>query len=385
MKICIVFYGHKKFSGAAFQAQLLARSLISDGQEVLFVCVDRPDSPSVLCRYRLAYETLSPDPEEMAAFFTGNKGRYELVHFFGMMIPPRVISLLKRFGIPVILRPAGLGLDDPLTLAGTEKGRNYLEKISMADTFIGISQAMYRSLLASPVRPVKVVNAVDTDLFSPVNDLQTKRDLKEKLGFPSQSQLVVFVGRFQQAKGSDIIMESWPLIRRACPGAVLAVIGSLYTPCDYEGNCRPAGDLSKARRDFDKFSSLFEAQAGVKFLEIPDKVEQYLQAADLFFFPSRREGMPNALLEAMACGLACVTSGIKEITEDIITSSQAGRAIESEDPREYAQAIIRLLGNPEERRRMGKKARQRMMEHFSTGKNLECHLNLYRELIDSHE
>ncbi|MFQ5646225.1 MAG: glycosyltransferase family 4 protein [bacterium] len=400
MKICLVINMHRTFTGVSLQAHLLARALIDAGHEARLVCFDRMEEGetapclgepfSLHKRYQLEYERIPFTPEAISAFFQKTRGQYEIVHFFGTYnIHPQVAALLKSFHIPVIYRPARLRLDDPLTIAESREGRQHLRNIHHSiDALIGISEPIYQSLLSSPLgqdkslSTVKLVNAVDTDFFAPVKDKEKRKRLKKKLGFPPQTSLVVFVGRFEPEKGADILINCWPMVRRACPEAQLAIIGSVCTLCRKVSACDDFKETSEANRLLThKFSPLLEMQAGIKFMENRGNVEQYLQVADLFLFPSRQEGMPNALLEAMACALACVTSGIKEITDDIITSAQTGRAIESEDPHEYARAIIQLLNNPEERREMGKKARQRMVEHFSLSKNLERHLDLYEKLL----
>ena len=87
---------------------------------------------------------------------------------------------------------------------------------------------------------------------------------------------------------------------------------------------------------------------------------EYLQAADLFFFPTRREGLPNAMAEAMASGLPVVASKLDGITTDLIDEAIEGRLIAGHDPQDYARVLIELCTDPPRLQRMGEAARRRI-------------------------
>jgi glycosyltransferase involved in cell wall biosynthesis len=109
-------------------------------------------------------------------------------------------------------------------------------------------------------------------------------------------------------------------------------------------------------------------------------VHQYLQAADLFFFPTRREGLPNAMAEAMACGLPVITARLPGITTDLADDGREGRLIDSHDPHAYAQILIDLCRRPNELARMGCAARQRMIREFDLNQIAPQYAQLYSQL-----
>jgi len=128
--------------------------------------------------------------------------------------------------------------------------------------------------------------------------------------------------------------------------------------------------------DFDEYSRLVSGYGlkNIRFLDRrpPSEVKEYLQRADIFFFPSLSEGLPNALLEASAMELPLIGSGLGG-TKDIIIDDRNGYYIRDPDPRFFSEKIKYLAANPEERKRMGKAARANVIERFQwkmTAKNL---------------
>ena len=103
-------------------------------------------------------------------------------------------------------------------------------------------------------------------------------------------------------------------------------------------------------------------------------------AADLFVLPSVAEGMSNSLLEAMATALPAVASGIGGNT-DLIDDGQTGRLVATATPGAWSQALVELLENPGEARRMGEAARRRIDLEFALGVVVDRYLDLYRRMI----
>ena len=106
-------------------------------------------------------------------------------------------------------------------------------------------------------------------------------------------------------------------------------------------------------------------------------VPSYLQAADLFVLPSRREGLPVALLEAMACGLPAIASRLKGSTDAIIESGANGVLVPAGDVTALAEAIAALLDDAAERRRLGAGARATIAQRYSSGSIADRWLEAY--------
>lgn len=123
----------------------------------------------------------------------------------------------------------------------------------------------------------------------------------------------------------------------------------------------------------------WQAEAVVEWWGRQDDMPAVLAKADIVCLPSYREGMPKALLEAMACGLPCVTTDAPGC-RDCVADGDNGLVVPVKDAGALAAAIGRLLDDPALRARMGRRGRERAVQEFSSGKIIAATLALYREL-----
>src|SRR5205085_11338794 len=93
-------------------------------------------------------------------------------------------------------------------------------------------------------------------------------------------------------------------------------------------------------------------------LERATAIEQLYRAADVFILPTLREGLPNAVLEAMASGAACIVSRLPGVTDTLITDGIDGRLVAPGDRSGFASALAELLDDAGARARLGQAARR---------------------------
>jgi glycosyltransferase involved in cell wall biosynthesis len=110
-----------------------------------------------------------------------------------------------------------------------------------------------------------------------------------------------------------------------------------------------------------------------------ERVRALLQAADILLLPSRQEGLPMAILEAMATGVAVVSTPVGAIPDAII-DGETGLLVPPGDTFALASAVLILLGDPELRRRLAANARERFEAMFTIARTADAVASLYREL-----
>lgn len=183
---------------------------------------------------------------------------------------------------------------------------------------------------------------MDTGHFRPEGYVRGER--RRELGIPEDAFLLLSVGELNENKNHRTVLQAMA----QCPEDVWYVV------------CGTGG-----RRD----ALLEEARAlglenRVKLPGVRRDIAQWMADADLYLFPSFREGLSVSLMEAMVSGLPAVCSDIRG-NRDLIEAEQGGVLCPPGDPAAFAQAILRLKGSPELCRRMGEH-NSRAVEAFST-------------------
>lgn len=169
---------------------------------------------------------------------------------------------------------------------------------------------------------------VDTEKFSsPAVDRDNKR---KELGLPSEAAVIISVGELSKRKNHAAAIKAVSKIKSA---------GLYYIICG-------RGDL---QNDLMQLCRELEVEKKVIFLGYRKDTADLLNAADMFIFPSRQEGLPVALMEAMAAGLPCVASKIRG-NVDLIEHEKGGFLCNAD---EYAGAIEKLSENVDLMRNMG--------------------------------
>jgi glycosyltransferase involved in cell wall biosynthesis len=193
-----------------------------------------------------------------------------------------------------------------------------------------------------------IPNPIDTDAWHPADRELARR----QLGIPATAGVVAWHGRIAiWKKGLDVLLDAWELLlRRGGDDLRLLLVGS----------GRNAPEL-RARIEGSGLENVIWID---ELLTSPAAIRGHLAAADVYAFPSRHEGFPVALVEAIACGLPVVASDASGV-QDILGMDGAGVVVAREDPSALANALAQLLDDPERRRELGLRARGRAENHFS--------------------
>jgi glycosyltransferase involved in cell wall biosynthesis len=287
--------------------------------------------------------------------------RPDVIHAHELLSPTTTAVGAKiLFGMPIVAKVLGGGAMGDIS----KLKRNPISAIRLntilkkVDRFITISQEIACELNQAGIPEEKLIsipNGVDTARFRPA-DHEEKRKLETELNLPAGIKCI-YTGRLEEEKNLAWLASNWRDIRSKNPQASLLVIGA----GSEEKNIRQA------------------ASDGVYLLGEKSDVRPYLQSSDIFILPSKREGLSNALLEALACGLPAVATdvgGNRELIDDGVN----GLLIPLNDSGRMAAAVNQLLDNSPARKQMSLKAREFILENYQIEKTVDRLIRLYDEV-----
>lgn len=247
----------------------------------------------------------------------------------------------------------------------SQRVKEYLDIFSAnrCDRVICVSEGQAKIERKRGIRNATVVlNGIDPRPFQvEANGLQP---LRESLGLAPNEQVIGSIGRLSEEKGCDVLL-------RACARLI------------WEGRVFKILLVGEGPKE----NSLRELalKLGIeKNLLLPGfqkNTAQWYGLLNVFCMPSRREGLPLALLEAMASSRAIVASDVGGIPEVVGRDGNCGLCVPSEDEPGLAAALDRLLSHPEQRAAMGRAAQARVSEAFSHASMARGVAKVYQTLL----
>jgi glycosyltransferase involved in cell wall biosynthesis len=169
------------------------------------------------------------------------------------------------------------------------------------------------------------------------------------LGLHGDTPVVLCVARHDYAKGLDVLVPAWALTAERLGDGVLLIAGREGTR---------TAELHRTA------ATLGLGEQTVRFLGVRSDIADLLCAADAFVLPSRREGLPGALLEAMAMSVPIVATGI-DATLDAVPSEEFARLVPVGDVSALADALASTISDVDEARERARRARARFDEEFT--------------------
>ena len=197
-----------------------------------------------------------------------------------------------------------------------------------------------------------VPNAVDVERFRPP---------PEVTGPNGHAPSVLFLGRFSRNKGPQFLLDAMPHILSQVPSATFRFVGN-----------GPMRDHIERRIREMRLNGHARLQGHVA------DVVPVLQSADVVVRPSLTEGMPLAVMEAMACGRTIVASRVAG-TEDVIRDGDTGILVEPGSVRSLREGVVRVLADHDRAIRIGRRAREWAEQQMSWDSIAQQYLGLYEE------
>ncbi len=318
----------------------LVRSLEAAGVPVRFVGVHRPRQILSAVR-RLRKMLIEQSPHILQSF---------LFH-------ANIVATLAawRAGVPVVV--TGIRVTDP------SRWRHLAERFicRRVDRIVCVSQAVAEYVCKTAGMPqeklITIPNGIELSRFPAVECV----DLQE-LGVPNGRRAIIYVGRLDHQKGVDWLLSLMPDVLAQLPSHDLLIVG--------DGPQRSALEVQA--------KSLGIAER-VHFAGWREDVPAILASCDLLVLPSRWEGMPNALLEAMATGLPVVAANVAGVAE-ILGNLAEDQAVTVADIPGFQRKIVGILQDPRRAEQLGQYNRQRVAESFSLMAMVKAYERLYESL-----
>ncbi len=387
VRVCMLSYFYAPhYSGSAIQARNLSLHLQSRGVEPFVVSANMTGSSDYevvdgIPVYRLP-EAKTPSLQvlsfmfRLALFLIRRRHSYDVIHAHGTLQHAIASPVARLLGKSTLLKVAMANSDIDFNGQGRLWGRANRYLVSRFDRYIATSRIIQDEFSQHAFANGRVhlmPNGVDTENFRPCATRAEKTQLRASLGL-ADKLTVCFVGIIISRKNVDLALRAFREARREQIDAQLVLVGPL-----------PERSDARAWAYYEELLAYIEREGlkdSVIFTGLQPTAASYLRASDVFLFPSKQEGMPNALLEAMASGLPSVASKISG-TEDLIEQGHNGFMFPLQDEPAFARALIELLRDPQLAQRIGEQARQFVERSYSLHALSAHYERIYRDLIDA--
>lgn len=230
-----------------------------------------------------------------------------------------------------------------------------------------VSDAVRRELLDLGIAPDKVQTIrcpIDLERYNGADGSAVRREL----GVSAQELLITAVGHAVAVKGWDVLVRAFKNVASEFPQARLALVGNI-TAAQERPFVRKIEELVQEAR----------LSGRVRLLGIRSDIPACLAGSDVFVLPSRSEGQPLALMEAMASGLPCVAAAVGGIPETI-THEVDGLLFDREDASQLTDRLKRMLSNADLRHRLSEAARKKSAA-FGLDAYVKAVFGVYRNLL----
>jgi glycosyltransferase involved in cell wall biosynthesis len=234
---------------------------------------------------------------------------------------------------------------------------------------VAVSREVARELeglgLTSP-ELIYIPNGVDVEAFAPPpQDLPTLAQCRRAIGAAPADVVVTAVSSLTAEKGHRYLIEAFAAVSPRHEGMRLLIVGDGPERARLEQQARLSGASSR-----------------IVFLGRREDVREILAITDVYTLPSLIEGLPIALLEAMAMARACVATDVGDVGRAIV-DGDTGLLVTAGNATELAAALDRLVADPESRAKLGASARRAATSRFSAAEMVRSYCSVYDSLLSS--
>jgi glycosyltransferase involved in cell wall biosynthesis len=244
--------------------------------------------------------------------------------------------------------------------------RRIVNKILLkaTDKIVAVSESIRKDIIKydgiDSSKILVIPNGIDTERFNPEGNFA---DIRKGFSIKESDIVLGFVGRVVPTKGLEYLIDALPFLKKEFKNIKLLITG--------EGSTMER--LKKKAKENNVHDSIIFTG---KRRDIPD----ILSCTDIFVMPSVAEGLPNALLEAMAMGKPIVATEVGGIPE-VIKNRHSGFLVPPRNPEALATAIKDLISNEQLAAKMGQAARHIVLDNFSIWSIAQKWQTLYLSIL----
>ncbi|MDH7461802.1 glycosyltransferase family 4 protein [Chitinophagaceae bacterium 26-R-25] len=288
----------------------------------------------------------------------------QLVHAHGTRANSNVYWAAKKLNLPLVYTIHGWSFHDdqnPIVKKIRVLGEKVLTKKSDVNISVAASNQATGKQYFKDFESVVINNGINQQKFNPDRAL---KNVREELHIPAGDPLVVFVARFIHQKQPLALIKAFAKAAEKLPSLKLLLVGD--------------GDQKEEALQLVKTLGIEEK---VVFQQFRQDVPEVLAAGDIYVLPSLWEGLPIALLEAMAMGKAIIATAA-DGTREVIQHNNNGILLPMENVEDnLAAAIVDLANDPAKRKKLGDAARATISERFSADKMTREIEKIYLKLL----
>ena len=245
-----------------------------------------------------------------------------------------------------------------------ERLHSWMVNYNIAQILVTVSEKTRQISLTEGVKAERI--SVIQNGITPMSfEGRSRLEVRTATGIGPDDLFLLSVGRLVDAKAHDILVSAMPIVLKEFPNAKVGICGDGVLRQNLEAQIKSLGLADS-----------------VKLLGEQSNVAKFLSSADVFILPSRSEGLPMALLEAMSVGLPVIVTKMEGLDEVVIEGVH-GLFAPINDARALAQVILQLLADQSMRMRMGAAAKQRVDALYSIDRTGEQYLALMFRLLES--
>jgi glycosyltransferase involved in cell wall biosynthesis len=277
-----------------------------------------------------------------------------------------IIAILARKYLPPSIRIIVSVDNHPTTFLLHDKNGDFYahlirEHLNLADRVVAVSKGVAQDLTEHfGVKPEKL-----EVIYTPVLLKKIQKSAQEEVEHPwfcEKVPIVLFVGGLKEIKGLGHLLRAFAEIRRATPARCVLV-----------GDGEEQGKLEELARELG-------IEKDVYFAGRQSNPFKYMKRATVFVLPSLSEGLPNVLIEALACGCPVIASDVASGgSQEVLGNGEYGVLVPPGDEKALAQAILHLLQDISLRKKLSRAGSTRVRQ-FDASKSIAQYIRLIRHL-----